>query len=307
MTLGRQLGPPRSSSTFAVRRGKRSLVTSLRIRLPHVLAAVALLAGCRAGGPSTAGEAGREPTDLPTRARSLAQRVLIADGHIDLPHRLLAEREALGAIRSWDFATGTSTVRDFDYERARAGGLNAPFMSIYVPSEHQKTPGKSKAVADELIDLVEEIVRGAPSRFAIARSPRDLAAHQADGKVSLPMGIENASAFEDNLALVAHFHARGVRYATLTHSKDNEICDSSYDETATWKGLSPFGREVIGAMNRVGMMIDVRPISRSSLPGTCSECGVRSRPSLARTPRSEAQRPMPKMVARVALKRMPTE
>lgn len=222
---------------------------------------LALALGCRSAPEGGLERPEPAAQDLASRARALAQRILVVDGHVDLPYRLYAEKTGRGTIRSWDFATGTSSVGDFDFARARAGGLNAPFMSIYVPAEHQKTPGRSREVADALIDLVEEIAQSAPTRFAIARSPSELPRHQAAGLVSLPMGIENGAAFEGDLELVQHFHERGVRYATLTHSKDNPICDSSYDETGTWKGLSPFGREVIRAMNAVGMMVDVSHVS----------------------------------------------
>jgi membrane dipeptidase len=75
------------------------------------------------------------------------------------------------------------------------------------------------------------------------------------------MGMENGAPVEDDLANVAHFAERGIRYITLTHSKNNQICDSSYDEERTWHGLSPFGREVVAEMNRVGIMVDVSHVS----------------------------------------------
>lgn len=232
-----------------------------RVRRFVLLSALSLGFACRAG--PEVGLERPEPAgaDLASRARALAQRILVVDGHVDLPYRLYAERMGRGEIRSWDFATGTSSVGDFDFARARAGGLDAPFMSIYVPADNQATPGKSREVADALIDLVERIASSAPERFAIARTPSELLENHRAGRVSLPMGIENGAAFEDDLSLVRHFHARGVRYATLTHSKDNRISDSSYDQTGTWKGLSPFGREVVRVMNEVGMMVDVSHVS----------------------------------------------
>ena len=80
------------------------------------------------------------------------------------------------------------------------------------------------------------------------------------------MGIENGAAIEDDLANLAHFAARGVRYVTLTHSEDNLICDSSYvpKEKRTWHGLSPFGREVVGEMNRLGILVDLSHVSDES-------------------------------------------
>jgi membrane dipeptidase len=133
-------------------------------------------------------------------------------------------------------------------------------MSIYVPASFQKTGGARKR-ADQLIDLVEGMAKQHPDKFAVATSPDQIAANSEAGRVSLPLGIENGAAIEDDLANLAHFHARGVRYITLTHGEDNLICDSSYSEARTWKGLSPFGEKVVAEMNRLGIMVDVSHIS----------------------------------------------
>ena len=81
------------------------------------------------------------------------------------------------------------------------------------------------------------------------------------GIFSLHLGIENGAAIEDDLANLQHFYDRGVRYITLTHGEANLISDSSYDENRVWNGLSPFGREVIAEMNRLGMMVDISHVT----------------------------------------------
>jgi membrane dipeptidase len=192
------------------------------------------------------------------RATALAQRFIIVDGHVDLPYRLFGSKDADGAITE-DVSTRTE-AGDFDAPRARAGGLDAPFMSIYIPASYQDSGG-AKKLADELIDLVESIAAKHPDQFVTAASPDAVvAAHQA-GKIALPMGIENGAALEGQLANVAHFHQRGIRYITLTHSKDNDLCDSSYAETRTHKGLSALGKQVVAEMNRVGIMVDISHVS----------------------------------------------
>ncbi|MEO1384652.1 MAG: dipeptidase, partial [Bacteroidota bacterium] len=153
---------------------------------------------------------------------------------------------------------------NFDFERARKGGLDAPFMSIYIPAALQKTPGASKQLADSLIDMVEALAENYPDKFIVAKNPDDVEAAFAANKVALPMGMENGSPIEEDIANVQHFYDRGVRYITLTHSKVNNICDSSYDTTRTWNGLSPFGEQVVKEMNRVGIMVDVSHISDSA-------------------------------------------
>lgn len=194
-------------------------------------------------------------------ADSLAHAYIITDGHVDLPYRLKVkkfrlEREYLGIPIS-------TTEGDFDYERAKKGGLDAPFMSIYIPSSYQLTGG-AKAFADSLIDMVQGITEAHPDKFAFAGTPAEVEANFKLGKISLPMGMENGAPVENDLGNVKHFYDRGIRYITLTHGKDNQICDSSYDTLNTWKGLSPFGEQVVKEMNRVGIMVDISHVSDSA-------------------------------------------
>jgi membrane dipeptidase len=197
------------------------------------------------------------PTDPAELAKYLADKHIIVDGHVDLPWRLFEGRAADGSP-SEDVTAATATG-DFDWPRARAGGLDAPFMSIYVPSSFE---GKgAKAQAELLIDMVEGLAKRAPDKFALARSPADVRANTVAGVVSLPMGMENGAPIEGNLANVTYFHGRGIRYITLTHAKDNHISDSSFDTKHTHAGLSRFGREVVAEMNRVGIMVDVSHVS----------------------------------------------
>ncbi len=149
---------------------------------------------------------------------------------------------------------------EFDFVRAKEGGLDAPFMSIYIPSKYQENGG-AKAYADELIDLVESICAKSPDKFAIAKSVDEVEAIVATGRIAFPMGMENGAGIEDDLANLRHFYDRGIRYITMTHSKANLICDSSYDEERPWGGLSPFGEEVVAEMNRLGIMVDVSHVS----------------------------------------------
>ena len=188
------------------------------------------------------------------KAQQLAQQFIITDGHIDIPYRLTNLMEDI-SVRT--------PGGDFDYVRAKAGGLNAPFMSIYIPARYQETGG-AKAFADSLIDLVEAIVSQHPDKFAVATTVAEVRNHFRDGIISLPMGMENGAPIEGKLENLQHFYDRGIRYITLTHGKNNHICDSSYDEERKWNGLSPFGETLIPEMNRVGMMIDISHVSDSA-------------------------------------------
>jgi membrane dipeptidase len=198
---------------------------------------------------------------LRAKADELAQKYIITDGHVDLPYRLQVRNFRL--TREYIGIPVSTKDGDFDYERAKAGGLDAPFMSIYIPSSYQ-VDGGAKALADSLIDMVGGIAQAHPDKFAVAVSPRQVEANFKKGIISLPMGMENGAPIEDKLENVAYFQKRGIRYITLTHSTDNLICDSSYDTTRTWNGLSPFGREVVAEMNRVGIMVDISHVSDST-------------------------------------------
>jgi len=193
------------------------------------------------------------------KADKLAHKYILTDGHVDLPYRLKVtnfrlEREYLGIPVSTENG-------DFDYERAKKGGLDAPFMSIYIPSTYQETEGAAKLLADTLINMIEGISKAHPDKFAMAYSPEDVKMQFKKGLISLPLGMENGAPIGNDLKNITYFKKRGISYITLTHGKDNLISDSSYDTTRTWKGLSPFGNEVVAEMNRVGIMIDISHVS----------------------------------------------
>ena len=205
---------------------------------------------------------GLSAPELQAVADSLAQEYIIVDGHVDLPYRLSIknfrlEKEYLGIPVS-------TTEGDFDFERARKGGLDAPFMSIYIPSVNQQKPDYGKALADTLINMVEGIAGAHPDKFALARTPEDIEKNTAAGKISLPMGMENGAPIGHDIGNIKYFFDRGIRYITLTHGKDNQISDSSYDSATTWNGISRFGEQVLAEMNRLGIIIDVSHISDSA-------------------------------------------
>ena len=208
------------------------------------------------------------------QATRLAQDAVIVDTHIDAPTELLAEWHDLGR---------PTPNREFDYPRARAGGLDVAFMSIYTSPEEDKQ-GTARQIANRQIDAVEAMVGRHPDKFALLASPRDVERRRADGHVLLALGMENGAPLGDDLAQLAQFHARGVRYITLAHSASNRISDSSYDRHRQWKGLSPFGRKVVAEMNRLGIMVDVshlsdaatmQAIELSSVPVIASHSGFR--------------------------------
>ena len=184
-------------------------------------------------------------------ANAIALNSIIVDTHVDVPYRL---------VNSMADISEATDDGDFDYPRAISGGLNAPFMSIYTPSTLE-AEGQSREVAEGLIDMVEGFAQQWPDKFAIARSPADIRNQFEIGIISMPLGMENGSPIEGDLANLQHFHDRGIRYITLTHGLSNHISDSSYDLNRQWNGLSDFGAEVVAEMNRVGIMVDISHVS----------------------------------------------
>lgn len=214
-----------------------------------VLTAIVLsLSGC---GRQDSNSPAPDHTDTGVTAQQIAESSVIVDTHIDVPYRLKKKPA--------DISKATESG-DFDYPRGVAGGLNAAFMSIYTPAELE-SEGRSKEVADGLIDMVEGFVENAPETFAIARSVADIRAQFEAGLMSMPMGMENGSPIEGKIENLQHFYDRGIRYITLTHSLSNHISDSSYDENRQWQGLSDFGGDVVREMNRLGVMVDVSHVS----------------------------------------------
>lgn len=184
-------------------------------------------------------------------ATQLTQDTILIDSHIDVPYRV---------SEKWVDVTQATDGGDFDYPRAKEGGLNAPFMSIYVPASLDNSD-ESTALAHKLIDYVEAIVGRAPDKFAIAKSVADVREQFEQGLISLPMGMENGSPIQGNLDNLKTFHERGIRYITLAHSQSNHIADSSYDIRRKWKGLSPFGKTLVEEMNNIGVMVDISHVS----------------------------------------------
>lgn len=191
-------------------------------------------------------------------AKEIARNTIMVDGHVDLPYRMKVggftlQREMLDVSVRTDGG-------NFDFPRSKEGGLDAPFMSIYIPADYQLRGG-AKVLADSLILMTERVAKSWPDKFAMAYSPKDIENNFKQGKISLPMGIENGAAIEDDLANVDYFYQKGIRYITLTHGKDNLIGDSSYDTTRTHGGLSHFGKKVVQRMNQKGIMVDISHVS----------------------------------------------
>ena len=178
--------------------------------------------------------------------------MFVLDSHCDTPSQILRLR---------DLASDNDHAH-VDFPKLRRGNVDGAFFALYVPAalDYDEAFG----YACRLLEGVETALTANQDVAVFAASPSKAKDNQDSGKVSIFLGLENGSAIGDNIERLKYFYDRGVRYMTLCHSSDNQICDSCASKVKRWGGLSPFGREVVAEMNRLGMLIDVSHISDDS-------------------------------------------
>ena len=200
------------------------------------------------------------------RAERLHRQAIVIDTHNDITSPLLENGFDLGMAGD-DPSAKLKTHTDL--RRMKQGGLDAEFFAVYVGKEFvKKTPAEGGGAARralDVIDVVYEQVRRHPDSLEMAFTADDIRNVSSRGKIAALMGIEGGHAIEDSLAALRMFYKLGVRYMTLTHTNTNNWADSSGDaddpKVNHHNGLSPFGREVVREMNRIGMMVDVSHVS----------------------------------------------
>jgi membrane dipeptidase len=181
------------------------------------------------------------------------------DGHNDLPWVLRENAET--SIDTADLAaqvTGAHT----DLPRLALGGVGAQFWSVYVPAELQGDAAVTTTL--EQIDLVREMIRRYPAALELALTAADVERILAAGKVASLLGAEGGHSIASSLSVLRALHALGVRYLTLTHNRNVPWADSATDEPAAG-GLTAFGREVVGEMQRLGMLVDLSHVSAGTM------------------------------------------
>ena len=187
------------------------------------------------------------------RARVLLAKAPLIDGHNDLPWTL---RESFaGDLSRADLRQRGATV-DTDIPRLRDGQVSAQFWSVFIPSG-LSNPARTQL---EQIELARRMIDAYPETFLLAARAADVDRARQQGKIASFLGIENGQAIENSLGTLRAYFALGVRYMTLTHGKNNDWADSATD-TPAHGGLTPFGREVVREMNRLGMLVDISHVS----------------------------------------------
>lgn len=154
-----------------------------------------------------------------------------------------------------------------DLPRMKSGGLDAMFFGVFTSQKPRTEENYRKCyvLANRMLDSIHSMVQKNADLATLALKADDLERIKKSGKRAVYIGMENGFPLAKDLGRVEEFYAKGVRYITLCHSYHNDICDSSSDGApAEHNGLSAFGKEVIGEMNRLGMMVDVSHVSDKS-------------------------------------------
>ncbi|MCX6570842.1 MAG: dipeptidase [Candidatus Aminicenantes bacterium] len=206
----------------------------------------------------------KTPPTVEEKARELHKRMLTVDTHCDTAFSLLRTDWKIGD-RHDPSARGVGKI---DLPRMREGGLDAEFFAAFV-GQGPVTPeayAKAKDSALRAVEAVRKMTEEYSPVIGLAVDPQGARRLKKEGKLTAFIGLENGYPIGRDLALIRLFYEKGVRYITLCHSSDNDICDSSTDRSdPADRGLSAFGREVVAECNRRGMIIDISHASEKSI------------------------------------------
>ncbi len=187
--------------------------------------------------------------------------MFLLDSHCDAP-LMLAKGADFGRRVEQGCTPGRFPITHVDFPRMKKGGVNGSFFAIY--TSNALSPDRATSRALELVAKVYDIVEQNPDKAALTTTPAQARRNARNGLISVFMGMENGAPIQKDLSLLRMFNRMGITYMTLTHARSNEICDSCTSPEPRWGGLSPFGRDVVAEMNRLGMLIDVSHISDDS-------------------------------------------
>lgn len=198
------------------------------------------------------------------QAREIHQRIFTVDTHCDTPGNM---------VRSdWDIGQrhepGQRGSGQIDLPRMREGGLKAEFFAVYTAQGPLNEEGYARARkrAAQLLQAIHQMGERYPEIIGIATSPAEALKLVDQGKLVAFIGMENGYPIGRDLSLVEKYYQQGIRYITLCHSADNDICDSSTDrKNPEDRGLSDFGRQVVAECNRLGIMVDVSHTSDQTI------------------------------------------
>jgi len=195
-----------------------------------------------------------------SKAHEVHEKVLTVDTHCDTPMALLNHHFDIGKRNE-------APANRVDFPRMKEGGLDAMFFAAFT-GQKERTPENTEEayqLAHQMIDSVYAVCSEYSNMAKVAIHADDATRIEKTGKRAIYIGMENGFPIGQNIHRVKEFYNRGVRYITLCHSSNNDICDSSTDKKGPeHNGLSRFGKKVVKEMNHLGMMIDVSHMSDKS-------------------------------------------
>lgn len=191
---------------------------------------------------------------LRKRAQKLHDRIISIDTHTDTALELIRDSVDLKKVQA-------------DFAKLREGRVDCCFYPIFVDQGPLDDASRQQAYEDTRAKMqaIRAYVEARPKVARIALTANDIVRNKKRHKLSLVMGIENGYPIGRDLARVRDFYDLGTRIITLCHNYDNDICDASRYPEKTWGGLSPFGRELVGEMNRLGIIVDCSHASTQTL------------------------------------------
>ena len=196
-------------------------------------------------------------TDALKQARSLHRRAIVVDTHCDTTQLLLDP--------NWNIAERHSEGH-VDLPRLREGGIDAVFFAVFASPPLES--GAGLAAARNQINVIEATVFEHEDLLTIADSTHDVRQAKIDRNIAILIGLEGGYLIEDSLDHLREFHNRGATYLTLTHGLHTTWADSSgvHEELKPLHGgLTPFGRDVVRELNRLGMIVDVSHASEDTV------------------------------------------
>ncbi|MGB2763273.1 MAG: dipeptidase [Candidatus Aminicenantaceae bacterium] len=197
-----------------------------------------------------------EEETLKVKIEKIHDKVLTVDTHSDTPSHLLEGEWKIGERHE----PGQRGSGKIDLPRMVEGGLDAEFFAVFI-GQGQRTPegyASARERATRMLDAIHKMCEDYPDMVELATSPEDAYRLEREGKRAAFIGMENGYPIGKDLSLIKKYYERGVRYITLCHSSDNDICDSSTERrNPEDNGLSDFGREVVAECNRLGIMVDL--------------------------------------------------
>ena len=231
----------------------------------------ALLAGAAALTVTAAHAAPQGDAEIQARVAKVLKATPLIDGHNDFPWEVRERFAQKTGV--FDFKSDLSHAAPVpggesqgglmtDIPRLHAGGVGGQFWSVYIPVSI--TGGAAVKTTIEQIDIVKRLAARYPADLGMAYTAEDIVRLHKEGRIASLIGVEGGHQIDDSMAVLRAYYDLGARYMTLAHFTDNHFADSATDDPLH-HGLSPFGKAVVGEMNRLGMLVDLSHVSAETM------------------------------------------